>query len=65
VEGYETISKLLHKRETFKTADNLPGSGRLRKFTPRPDRATLRETSKSIKEPKELHLRLFRPQLAC
>ena len=61
--GYKAISKLfrvhhsterkiIHKWKTIRTAVNLPRSGRLSKFTPR---------SKS----QELHLRLYRPQLAC
>jgi len=49
---HSTVRNIIHKWKTFKTAVNLLRSGRPSKFTPRSD-------------PQELHLRLYRPKLAC
>jgi len=49
---HSTERKIIHKWKRLKAAVNLPRSGRPSKFTPR-------------SASQELHLRLYRPQLAC
>ncbi|XP_053577468.1 uncharacterized protein LOC128666737 isoform X3 [Bombina bombina] len=43
---HSTVRKIIYKWKTFKTVANLPRSGRPSKFTPRSDRAMLREIAK-------------------
>ena len=42
---YSTMGKIIHRWKTFTRVANLPRSGRPCKFTPRSDRAMLRETA--------------------
>nr|XP_028576306.1 zinc finger protein 577-like isoform X2 [Podarcis muralis] len=44
---HSTIRKIIQKWKTFQTVANLPRSGRPSKFTPRSDRAMLREIAKN------------------
>jgi len=56
-----TMAEKVHKRKTIKTVASFPRSGRPSKITPRSDCEMLRETANT----QEIHLRLYRPQLAC
>lgn len=49
---YSTERTIIHKRETFKTAANLPRSGSRSKLNPRSDYPMLIETGK---KPQKLH----------
>ncbi|MEE6522209.1 hypothetical protein FKM82_020645 [Ascaphus truei] len=53
---HSTGRKIIQKWKTFKTVANLPRCGRPSKFSPR---------SEKLQKTQELHLRLYRPQLAC
>lgn len=59
---YSTERTIIHKRETFKTAANLPRSGSRSKLNPRSDYPMLIETGKKTSKATS---QLYRPQLVC